>query len=207
MTPKTPFLIFRHLFSPLLCEKLISNLNITTPDYDKQGRGIASIRHNQKNEQIVFDQVSPTIENIEQHYGVEYRGFERPTFEWYVEDIEEKWKCGNSEYLHEKWVRVRDRDLTGIIFLTDHQGTPPFDPDFEVCGGKFEFPQHQFGFEPERGTMIIFPSGPHFLHRTAPVLAGDLFQVRFHISAMEPFLYQPRDFPGDYTTWFMGLEG
>ena len=207
MKPKSPFLVYQKYFSPLLCEQIIYALNTTTPDYDAQGRGIVSVRHNKKGEQIVFERVSPLIEEIEAHYNIEYKGFERPAFEWYIEGIEEKWKCGSSEYLREKWVRIRDRDLSGILFLTDHQDKTPFDVDFEVCGGKFEFPQHQFGFNPERGTMIIFPSGPHFLHRTARVDAGDLFQVRFHIAAMAPFHYQPADFPGDYTTWFKDLSG
>jgi hypothetical protein len=98
-------------------------------------------------------------------------------------------------------VRVRDRDLTAVIFLTDHQDKPPFDPEFEVSGGKLEFPQHGFGFNPERGTMVVFPADPHFLHRTAPVKAGELFQIRLHIATKEPFLYQPDDFPGDFRSW------
>ncbi len=207
MVPKSPFLIRQQFLSPLLCEQIILAMNTTTPDYDVQGRGIVSVRHNERAENIVFDKIAPIIPEIESHFGMDYRGFERPAFEWYIEDIDEKWKCGNSEYLRDKWVRVRDRDLTGILFLMDHQDTTPFDVDFEVCGGKLEFPQHQFGFNPERGTMILFPSGPHFLHRTAPVKAGDLFQVRFHIAADSPFLYQPSDFPGDYTTWFNDLDG
>lgn len=201
MKPKSPFLIFQNFLSPLKCEDIILSLNTTTPDVDKQGRGIASIRHNKKSEKIIFDRVEPLIDTFEQHYNIEYKGFERPTFEWYVEGIDEGWRSANSEYLRDKWVRVRDRDLTGVIFLMDYQDRPPFDVDFEVCGGKLEFAQHQFGFNPERGTMIVFPSGPHFLHRTAPIQAGDLFQVRFHIAAQTPFLYQPSDFPGDYTTW------
>ena len=207
MIPKSPFLVRQNFLSPLLCEQIIVAMNPTTPDYDAHGKPLTSIRHNQKAEEMVFDRVSEIVPEMEQHYDIEYRGFERPTFEWYIDGIDEKWKCGNSEYLREKWVRVRDRDLTGILFLMDYQETTPFDIDFEVCGGKLEFPQHQFGFNPERGTLIIFPSGPHFLHRTAPIHAGDLFQVRFHIAAQKPFLYQPSNFPGDYTNWFNDLEG
>ena len=200
MQPKSPFLIFQNFISPLACENMILSLNTTTPDYDPQGRGIPSIRHNQKSEQIVFERTQEALPLIESHYDIKYRAFERPTFEWYVENIDEKWRCGNSEHVRNKWVRVRDRDLTGILFLMDHQDSVPFDVDFEVCGGKLEFAQHGFGFNPERGTLIVFPSGPHFLHRTAPIMAGDLFQVRFHIAAQAPFLYQPTEFPGTYAS-------
>lgn len=202
MVPKSPFLVKQQLLSPLMCEKIISALDVTIPDEDKQGKPLVSVRHNKKHEMGVFERIEPLLDEIEEHYDVEYRATERPVFEWYVEDVEDDWKCGNSEYLRKKWVRVRDRDLTGIIFLTDHQDTIPFDPDFEVKGGKLEFPQHRFGFNPERGTMVLFPSDPHFLHRTAPIAAGELFQIRFHIATAEPFLYQPTDFPGDFKNWF-----
>lgn len=201
MKSKSPFLVFQNFLSPLLSETIIDNLNVTTPDTDPQSRPIPSFRHNEKNGKIVFERIEPLLPTIEDHYNVEYRGTEIPTFEWYIEGIKDKYKCGNSEYLRDKWVRVRDRDLTGIIFLTDHQDHIPFDQDFEVCGGKLEFPQHEFGFNPERGTMIIFPADPHFLHHTALIQAGDLFQVRFHIATQRPFIYQPDEFPGGFEQW------
>jgi hypothetical protein len=201
MQPKSPFLVFQNFLSPLMCENIVDALNVTTPDTDKQGHPIPSYRHNKKYEKEILVRCQDLFELFEDHYNVEYRGFERPTFEWYIEGVKDDWRCGNSEYLRDKWVRTRDRDLTGIIFLSEYQNHVPFDVDFEVCGGKLEFAQHDFGFNPERGTMIIFPAGPHFLHRTGSIEAGDLFQVRFHIATMEPFLYQPRDFPGDFRTW------
>ncbi len=201
MKPKSPFLVYQNFVSPLLCETIIDAMNVTVPDTDKQGRAIPSIRHNERSEQIVFERIEPILHEIEEHYNVEYRGTEIPFFEWYIEDIDDPFKCGSSEYLREKWVRVRDRDLTGVIFLTDHQDQIPFDQDFEVMGGKLEFPQHGFGFNPERGTMIVFPAGPHFLHHTARIKAGDLFQVKFHIATQRPFLYQPDDFPGTFEQW------
>jgi hypothetical protein len=184
-----------------MCEQIIADLDVTVPDTDPQGDPITSIRHSAKHEKGVFERFEPYIEEIEDHYNIEYRGTERPVFEWHVEEGKDDWKCGNSEYLRKKWVRVRDRDLTCVAFMMDHQSQPPFDPNFEVMGGKLEFAQHGFGFQPERGTLVVFPSDPHFLHRTAPVLAGELFQIRFHIAATEPFLYQPTDFPGDFRAW------
>lgn len=205
MTPKSPFYVVQHLISPLACEGIIDRLDVTIPDVDTEGYPLVSYRHNKTCEKIVFEQIEPLIPKFEEYYQFEYKGTERPTFEWYVEGTEDKFRCGNSEYLRGKWVRTRSRDLTGLIFLKDYQDKVPFDEDFEVMGGKVEFPQHDFGFNPERGTMVVFPSGPHFLHRIAPIEAGELFVVRFHIAAQTPYLYQPVDFPGDYTTWFKGL--
>lgn len=204
---KSPFIVVREFLSPLLCESIIQSLDVTVPDTDKQERYIPSIRHNKKYEKVILEHLQPLFETFEQYYNVEYRALERPMFEWYVEGIDDKWKCASSEYLRQKWVRTRDRDLTGIIFLTNYQDTTPFDPDFEVVGGKLEFAQHGFGVNPERGTLVLFPSGPHFLHRTAGIEAGELFQVKFHIATQKPFIYQPADFPGDYRTWFKHLTG
>ncbi|MNY65935.1 hypothetical protein D3C86_2032890 [compost metagenome] len=81
-----------------------------------------------------------------------------------------------------------------------------FDPDYEVYGGKLQYPQYKFSFNPQVGTMIVHPAGPHFLHAYAPVVAGDLFYVTFHISSKLPHIYQPKDYPGDFTTWFADNE-
>lgn len=198
---KSPFLIFQDAVSPLMCEKAIMALNLTIPDIDQQGRTIVSYRHNDLQSKAFFEVIEPLIPQIEQYYNIEYKGTEVPQFEWYSEGVEDKWHCGNSAYLRKQWVRVKDRDLTGIIFLNQYQETPPFDDLFEVCGGKFEFPQHHFSFNPERGTMILFPSTPHFLHRVGEIFAGESIMVKFHIAAQQPFLYDPAEFPGSYETW------
>ena len=92
------------------------------------------------------------------------------------------------------------------MFLSDYSENYPFDSDYEVYGGKLEFPQHDFGFNPERGTLIMYPSGPHFINAFSEVLAGDLFAARFHFGTHMPFLYNPEEFPGDYTNWFSDLR-
>jgi hypothetical protein len=99
-------------------------------------------------------------------------------------------------------MRLYNRDFTGVIFLSDYQEQVPFDDEYEVFGGKLEFYSHKFGFNPQRGTLIIFPSDPHFINATSPIQAGDLFQIRFHITCTQPYLYNPKNFPGNYTTWF-----
>jgi hypothetical protein len=87
------------------------------------------------------------------------------------------------------------------LFLTDYNDKPPFDEDYEVFGGKLEFPQHQFGFNPQRGTLIAFPSEPHFINMVSSILVGSLYLTKFHIATKSPLLYDPNKFPGNYNTW------
>ena len=156
---------------------------------------------------MIFERLQPFVPNIEQYYNIKYKGTEVIDFEWFPEGSVGEAQCENSQFTPaKKWLRNRDRDLSAILFLVDYQDQAPFDSEFEVSGGKLEFAQHDFGFVPERGTLIMFPSVPHFINATAEVLAGDLYQARFHIGAMAPFLYDPQDFPGNYTNWFSHLN-
>ena len=204
---KSPFLIFQEFLSPLLCEDVIEQMDVTVPDINIEGKPQPSTRHNKVSEIIIFERLRPLVNIIEKYYDAEYRGTEKLLFEWYPQGSTGELVCDSSDYVSKKWVRTRDRDLTAILFLTDHRETVPFDPDYEVSGGKLEFPQHGFGFNPERGTLILFPATPHFINANAQINAGDLFQVRIHMATKRPYLYQPRDFPGNYTTWFTELMG
>jgi len=204
---KSPFLIHQEFLSPLLCEEILDLMNITVPDVDFEGNPQPSFRHNKAAEKIVFERFKGLIPTIEDYYRIEYRATEKMFFEWYSEGSSGRPLCDSSEYINKKWIKTKDRDITGIIFLSEFRDTSPFDPDYEVRGGKLEFPQHGFGFNPERGTLVLFPSVPQFINATAPVEAGDLFQIRFHIAAQEPFLYNPLEFPGNYTVWFQEFLG
>ena len=202
MAVKSPFFIKQEFISPLLCEDLVDMLDLTVPDTDVEGHALKTIRMHERGELMVFDYLEKIVPEIEEYYRIDYRGTEPMVFEWYAEGCAGyEPHCENSNYVRKKWLRTRDRDLTGIIFLSDYQERIPFDDDFEAYGGKLEFAQHGFGFNPQRGTMILFPSDPHFINNTTQILAGDLYQIRFHIAAQSPFLYDPEAFPGDYRSW------
>lgn len=207
MNYKSPFLVYQEFLSPLLCEEIVDHLDVTVPDRDIDGKPLPSFRHNDYCEKVIFERIESHLPRIMSYYDIEYRGTERMIFEWYPEESYGKPHCDSSEYLRKKWVKTKDRDITGILFLSDHREQVPFDPEYEVCGGKLEFPQHQFGFNPERGTLILYPSTPHFINATSQVEAGDLFQVRFHIATKTPLIYQPKNFPGNYRVWFQNLLG
>lgn len=203
---KSPFLVYQDFLSPLMCENIVAAIDMYSPDYDEEGRPIRRVRRHDDAEAIIFDRLEKNIVNVEEYYDFDCKGVEKMTFEYYPEGTgNQEHTCENSNYVRKKWVRTRDRDITGILFLSDFQDQVPFDSEFEVFGGKLEFPQHRFGFNPNRGTLILYPSGPHFINTTTGILAGDLYQVRLHLSGTMPYLYNPDDFPGDFTNWFNGL--
>jgi hypothetical protein len=202
MAAKSPFLIKQEFVSPLSCEDLVDNLDLTIPDQDIEGYPVRTIRMHDRNEEMIFNRIEQIIPEIEEYYNIQYSGTEQMVFEWYSQQCKGyKPHCESSAYMKQKWVRTKNRDLTGVMFLSDYQERVPFDSDFECYGGKLEFPQHHFGFNPQRGTLIIFPSDPHFINNTTEIYAGDLYQVRFHIASVEPLLYDPALFVGNYTVW------
>lgn len=58
------------------------------------------------------------------------------------------------------------RHLTGICFMSDVSE-----------GGELVFPQQDLEIKPERGKLVIFPSGWTHAHHTMPVLSDDLRYV------------------------------
>lgn len=204
MIARPPFLIYSEFISLLLSEKIINDLGATAPDLDPKGVPIQMTRHHKPSEEIIFERLSIIIPEIEKYFGIEYRGTEEMMFEWFPQGSRGDLRSENSNFLRKKWVRTKDRDISAILFLSDYNDKIPFESDYEVCGGKLEFSQHKFSFNPNRGTLVIFPSVPHFINATSLVEAGDLYQVRIHMAAKMPYLYNPKNFPGDYTVWFKG---
>lgn len=202
MKYKSPFYVVEEFVSPLLCEEIIDLAGFTVPNTDKDGREIKTTKTSSMAEQVVYERLLLLIPELSAYFALMYKGTEHMQFEWFPQGSAGEFVCENSEFLRQKWLRTRSRDLTAILFLSDYQDSPKFDSDYEVYGGKLEFIQHQFGFNPVRGTLIAFPSDPHFINITTPIHVGDLYQVRIQLAATKPFIYQPQDFPGNFTTWF-----
>jgi len=203
MTHKSPFCVKQNFISPLLCEQLVSALQLREPDTNKEGKYLPLIVRSEECEELLFEKVQPLISLLEEYYpSFQYKGTESISFEWYPANCSTSFRCENSEYLRKKWVKVRERDVTAVIFFSDFNDKPPFESEYESYGGKLEFPQHKFGFNPQRGTMILYPSGPHFINMTTPVDYGDLFQAKIHFASKVPYLHTPDLFGGDYRSWF-----
>lgn len=207
----SPFLTVEDFISPMVCERLIKELGIKVPTTDESGRVF-------KNERILSDVehvrlLKNTIQDqvglIEERYNATVSGMEAPVFQQYFEDPKhpcENHGCESAKFLRKKWVKVKDVDLVGFIWLKDYHSGVPLDPRFETYGGKLEFPAYNFSIVPQRGTLVLFPAGPHFITAISPILIGSLEQIKVTIKLKAndggTWLYQPVNFPGTYQQWF-----
>lgn len=207
MKSKSPFYVVQEFFSPLLCEQIVDGLSFIEPNLSKEDEPMLTIKNNEKFEKIIFHYIQKEMSNIEAYYpGFVYKGMKPVEFKWYPMGYmsQESIVCENSTFIEKKkvWLRNRDRDLTCVVFLSDFNSSVPFDSAYEVYGGKYEFSQYNFGLNAQRGTLVIYPSGPNFLNAVAPVEYGDLFLAKFHLAGKLPYVYQPSEFPGKVSDWF-----
>lgn len=207
----SPFHVVEDFISPATCEKIIAEFGIREPSLDENGNPL-------KNERLIKDHPITKLiqeaildagQDIQDRYNATIKGMEVPRFQQYFENAKkpcEQHGCENSEYVRKKWVKRKDVDVVGYIWLKDYGSGVPLDPRFEVYGGKLEFPAYNFSLVPQRGTMVMFPAGPHFITAVSPVLVGSLEMVKFAIKLTLGddgiWLYQPENFPGTYQEWF-----
>lgn len=205
---RSPFLVIEELVSPLQCEDMIQRLNHTIPNTDQKGDPTLTLKGNRLSEIRIMPRFKQVLPDIEKYYGFETRTMTPFNFEWYPTGYSgaaaksEAYQMLGKRGKQATWNKVKDYDFTVIVFLNDYNEGTDFDADFEVRGGKLEFPTHDFGFTPVRGTTVIFPTRPQFVHAVSPVEAGDLNLIRFHIIAKEEYNYNMNDFPGGYREWF-----
>lgn len=208
MDYKSPFLIVEDFLSPLKCEDMVERLKHTIPNTNQKGDPTVTYKGNRLSEirvMPIFEELLPEIEN---YYGFKTKTTTPFVFEWYPTGYSgQKAGCEGSKFTGKRgekssWKKIKDYDFTVILFLNDYNDKTDFDPYFEVRGGKLEFPTHGFGFNPQRGTMLVYPCRPNFINAVAPVELGDLNVIRFHIVAKEEYQYNPDNFPGGYKEWF-----
>lgn len=158
---------------------------------------------------IIHQALQSNVNAIEDRYRSAIKGMEKPIFQQFFENPKDPaimHGCESSKFIRKKWVKVKDVDLVGYLWLKDFNSGVPLDPRFETYGGKLEFPAYNFSLVPQRGTLVLFPAGPHFITAVSPVLVGSLEQIKVSVkmSAQDgsPWLYQPTNFPGTYQEWF-----
>jgi hypothetical protein len=205
---KSPFIIRPDFLSPLQCEKILSELGNYAPNYDQEGEPQKVERHNVEWEQDIIDRFQDLKPEIETRYDCEYRGLEKPLFQSFPENAKipaEGPGCANSKYVRKRWVKTRDVDLVAYVWLKDFNSNVPLDPRHEVFGGKLEFPAYNFSLVPQRGTLVMFPAGPHFITVISPILLGSLQQIKLTVSMRAKdggiWFYQPANFPGKWQDW------
>jgi hypothetical protein len=205
----SPFLVIQDFFSPLTCEKIIQDIKVEAPNVDENGAPIKLEKHNVKWQNSIVEKFSGLVPEIESKYDCTYRGMQQPTFQHYPENAKqpaEQPGCENSRYVRKKWIMHKDVDLVGFIWLKDYNSNIPLDPAFEVMGGKLEFPAYNFSLVPQRGTLVLYPAGPHFITVISPILVGDLYQIKLNVNtsdvANNRWFYNPHNFPGTWQDWF-----
>lgn len=205
MQTKSPFIIVDDFLSPLECEDAIARLGDTLPNTNHEGYPVKSVKENKLSEIRFLPYLKELMPQIEEYYNFEYYGTKPFDFEWYPQDcVREEPRCENSLYNKGKWTKKNGNDFCAVVFLNDYQEKPPFDGDFEVCGGKLSFPNHDFSFNPQRGMLVMFPGNQNFINFTTSPVAGDAHQIRIQIMAdpAKPFVYDRNNFKGTYKDWF-----
>jgi hypothetical protein len=204
-TVRSPFYIIEDAISPLQCEALVDDVEFLSHDVDASGRQIDTHKVSDTATDLIHDVLEDHREGIEAYYNRKITFMDKTRVVWSSSevDIQLPW-CDNSVRMKDKWLRVHNRDLTAVLFCSDFNDKPPFDSDFEVYGGKMEFPSHGFGFNPVRGTIVIMPSDPHFTHVFSKIAAGDLYLCKTFLATDPPLIYTPKDFPGTWQQWLSG---
>lgn len=200
---KSPFLALPEFISPLDCEDILSSLDLSYPNTNEKDAPIKTVLKAPITQSRIWKRAEEYFDSIEAYYDVEIDSMNAVDVEWYPEScVEESPRCENSIYISDKWRVMNDYDFTMVVFLKDFNSNPDFDIDFECYGGKLEFINHQFGFNPQRGTAILFPGNQYFINRTASPKMGDAMQLRTHLTCTERFKYHPQNYEGNYKTWF-----
>ncbi len=208
MSCKSPFLVLKDLVSPLQAEDMVARLKHTVPNINQRGDPTVTFKGNKLSESRTLTTFNQLVPAIEDYYEFETKTLTPFTFEWYPTGyVSQKATTEGSQFISKRgqsvvWNKIHDYDFTVVVFLNDYNDTKRFDERYEVRGGKLEFPTHEFGFNPERGTAIVYPCCPNFVNAVSPVELGESNIIRFHIIATEEYKYDINKFPGDYTNWF-----
>ena len=205
MTYKSPFIIQQGFLTPEEVARVADQTRVHEPDKDSEGRPLPMARAHKASEDLIYSKFKPLIPLIEEHYGLQHKATETIQFQQYPVSnakLAEQPHCDNAVYKRKKWARVSGRDLSCILWLKDYQDQPPFNLKQHVYGGKLEFPVYNFSFQPQAGTLAIFPSCERFIQATTSVLVGELQLAKFYVHAQGLWLYNPANFPGDFRSWF-----
>ena len=214
MTIRSPFLIYPEFISPKKCQEIVSQITVSAPNFDVDGNPLKMERHHLEVEDFLYSKLKTKINDIEDRYDSSFKGAEKMVFQFYPENQKapaESPGCENSRFIRKKWVKVKDVDLVGFLWLKDYNDQAPLDPRTEVYGGKLEFPAYNFSFTPQAGTLVIFPAGPHFITAISPVLIGNLYQVKMNLCISPDdgsgmWMYDPKRYPagksGFIQSWF-----
>jgi hypothetical protein len=202
---KSPFLVIQDILDHSSCIKIAQSVRVQAIK-DNEGVFQPVQRHHDSCGLKVTEAIKPYISYIERYFDFKYKGIDEMIFQQYPPTngaLAEEPHCENAVYKRKRWMRIKDCDLTGLIWLKNYNDAPPFNMREHVYGGKLEFPSYQFGFQPQAGTMVIYPASENFISLTSPIQVGELQAVRFNIYSVDKWEYDKTKYPGDFRTWFM----
>lgn len=201
----SPFHVVEDFISPLYCEKLIKGLALSKPSISENGQPLKHERLiSQDLSGLILSELDAQIPLIERRYGAAPVGEPALLFRQYWENSKapaEAMGCENSKYSRKKWVKIKDVDLVGFLWLKTYHDAVPLDPRIEVYGGKLEFPAYNFSLVPTAGTLVMFPATPHFVTAMSHVMFGSLELIKINVK-LENWSYDPQAYPGTYQDWF-----
>jgi hypothetical protein len=201
---KPPFFIVDEFLNEEECLTVLDRLTLTMPS-EENGKFIKTILGNKVISDSIIHMFSFYEEDVENYYKVELRNFSSVAVEWFPQNCRQDGVvCENSFLRNGEWKRRNANDFTAIIFLKNRNTTTEFDEETDVYGGTLQFPVQNVSIHPKMGTLVLFPSGPHFRNNTLSPQIGDMVQLRFQIVCEKPYNYSLKDFPGDYRTWWKG---
>jgi hypothetical protein len=203
MKKRSPFLVLEQFISPLTCETIVDIVDFDTPNMDEKGLPVPSTLSSETLHTLLADDLLDCSEYIEEYFDVKIRGIHPIEVEIFPEGCPATNPvCENSAFIANEWRRMNNKDFVAILFLNDFREKVPFDPDYEVMGGKLQFPTHGFGFNPKRGTLVVFPGNENFIRSTSTIQVGQLHQVVFRFTCDRDYVYNKSQFPGNYEVWF-----
>ena len=208
MKVRSPFHVVENFLSPLACEEIVpcvSDFQVDVVDGKPTKTVRTEIDFQTDVESVLMETLlNSAIPLLEAHYGVEYRSLLPFEYHHYPQDFmgDKELICDNAVYLNGSWLRNRDIDFTSILFLNDFNDNTPFDPRYEVTGGKIEMISYNFSFQPQRGTLVTFPGCPRHLHRVSNVTLGESNFIKMFWNTTVPYVHDPSKFPGTFEEWF-----
>lgn len=185
MSLKSPFFVVEDFLSPLQCDRLIS--------LNKVVNGGTCIRHlNEGQFSVVSNSLTDYSEQICERYGAELSTDIKLLFQQFEENASrpalspqvEGW-----ESLRRKWTKTKNIDLVGFIPLKSYCDSLPIDLNFEVYGGKLEMLNFNFSILPERGSLILMPAAPNFIHAISPINFGSFEMVKINCTFTTPWSF------------------
>lgn len=200
---QSPFFIKQDFLSPTEVSQVRELVKLQFPDTGPDGYPIMTERTPEGGQKFIFKKLESLIPQIESHYGLRHRGFDPCAFQQFPAGMKGPTLSPRTDSHHfsrKKWVRVSDKSLTGFIWLVDANSRPPFNPESQVSGGKLEFPQYNFGFDAQAGTLVLFPATPYFVYAMSPIAAGTLNVIKITESAFDQrgdfiWSYDPAKYP------------